>query len=372
MADFYALLGVDRTADAEALKKAYKKQAMKWHPDRWASKPEAEKKVAEETFKRVSEAFAVLSDPTQKQIYDAYGEEGLKQGAPPPPAADTQGGAGGVPFGGAGGVPFGGAFGSGGPSGGPRMYSFSTGGPGGGGGMSAEDAERLFASMFGGGGGGGGFGGFGFDTSGGMSGGGMDGFNNKRARAVGPTISAKLPCSLEEFARGAKRKFKVQRQDWDAARGVPIQGEPTLLEIEIKPGMKAGTRMTFAGSGNAGPGGRGDVIFELVEKAHGKSYKREENDLVVPVRLSLEQALCGHDAQVPDLCRSGSGSYTSVPIDRVIKPGDRVSVPNLGFPIRKGGVERGRGNAILEFNVNFPTRLSAEQKERVRDALQRK
>ena len=74
--DYYALLGVDRKADDAALKKAYRKAAVKWHPDKHASKPEAEQKAAEEKFKEIAEAYDVLSDPQKRQIYDVYGVEG--------------------------------------------------------------------------------------------------------------------------------------------------------------------------------------------------------------------------------------------------------------------------------------------------------
>ena len=81
--DYYALLGVDKKADDAALKKAYRKAAVKWHPDKHASKPEAEQKAAEEKFKEIAEAYDVLSDPQKRQIYDVYGVEGLKGGSGP-------------------------------------------------------------------------------------------------------------------------------------------------------------------------------------------------------------------------------------------------------------------------------------------------
>merc|ERR1719235_2268276 len=86
--DFYALLGLkNRNPSADELKSAYKKAAMKHHPDRNPKDRDA----AEKRFKSVAEAYAVLSDPQKKQVYDVYGEEGLKQG-PPPPSQSSQGG----------------------------------------------------------------------------------------------------------------------------------------------------------------------------------------------------------------------------------------------------------------------------------------
>lgn len=161
-ADYYALLGVAKDATEAQLKSAYKKQALKWHPDRNGGSEEASKK-----FKEVSEAYEVLSDSNKRAIYDDYGEEGLKAGggAPPP-------GAGGF----AGGFPGGGGGFPGGAGGFPGGASFSFGGgmPGGGGrggGFAASDPNDIFASLFGGAmGGGSPFGGMGGGMGGGRGG----------------------------------------------------------------------------------------------------------------------------------------------------------------------------------------------------------
>ncbi|WJX44585.1 DnaJ sub B member 6 [Trifolium repens] len=89
--DYYKILQVDKNANDEELKKAYRKLAMKWHPD----KNPTNKKEAEAKFKQISEAYDVLSDPEKRGIYDQYGEEGLKGQVPPPDAA---GGGGGTSF----------------------------------------------------------------------------------------------------------------------------------------------------------------------------------------------------------------------------------------------------------------------------------
>jgi len=139
--DYYAILGVPRDADGDALKKAYRKQAIKFHPDRHAKGTDEERKAAEAKFKDVSQAFEVLSDKEKRAVYDRYGEEGLRAGGAPPPATSMPGGmSGGTP----GGVHF--------------VFS---GGPGGGGGMSSAAAEEMFRAFFGGSGGA--FAGRGFD-----------------------------------------------------------------------------------------------------------------------------------------------------------------------------------------------------------------
>lgn len=129
--DFYAILGVARDADADALKKAYRKNAVRYHPDKFAGKPDADRAAAEEKFKAVAEAYEVLSSNDKRQIYDLYGEDGLKVG-------------GGVPQGS--GVPQGGGF-QGMPG---AHFNFSTSGNGAGVQMDQARAEALFAQLFGG------------------------------------------------------------------------------------------------------------------------------------------------------------------------------------------------------------------------------
>lgn len=128
--DFYGILGCARDADDEALKKAYKKAAIKWHPDRHANKSDQELREAEEKFKDIAYAYEVLSDKQKRAVYDQCGEEGLRAGAP------AQGGDGGGRTSGFSGF-------------GPGGVSFSYSGSGGGGGMDAMRAAQMFQQMFG-------------------------------------------------------------------------------------------------------------------------------------------------------------------------------------------------------------------------------
>jgi len=142
--DYYKILGVDRKADDATLKKAYRKLALKYHPDK---NPEDKKEWAEKKFTEVSTAYEVLSDPEKRKIYDQFGEEGLERGAGGGPGAGGYGG--GSPFGG--GFPFGGGSPFGG--GGGRTHEFH---------FQGSDPFKMFENFFGGGGGGGGgFNGFG-------------------------------------------------------------------------------------------------------------------------------------------------------------------------------------------------------------------
>lgn len=124
--DYYSILGVSKDADEDAVKKAYKKAALKWHPDRNKSNPDQ----AHRKFQEVGEAFEVLSDKNKRAVYDQFGEEGLKGAPPPSGGADGGAGMGGFPgFGGMGSM----------PSGGGRTFTFTSGGGGPGGGFRPSD-----------------------------------------------------------------------------------------------------------------------------------------------------------------------------------------------------------------------------------------
>ncbi|XP_020269593.1 dnaJ homolog subfamily B member 3-like isoform X2 [Asparagus officinalis] len=191
--DYYKLLQVDRNAKDDDLKKAYRKLAMKWHPD----KNPNNKKEAEAKFKQISEAYDVLSDPQKRAIYDQYGEEGLKGQVPPP----SSGGSSFFPgAGGGGAVPnvfrfnprsaddiFAEFFGSASPFGGMGMRGGGSRFPGGG--MFGED---MFGSNFGGGG------------EGSMH-------VPSRPQKAAP-IENRLPCSLEDLYKGTTKKMKISRE----------------------------------------------------------------------------------------------------------------------------------------------------------------
>ncbi|KAH9301916.1 hypothetical protein KI387_013499 [Taxus chinensis] len=334
--DYYNVLKVGRNATDEDLKKAYRKLAMKWHPD----KNPNNKKEAEAKFKQISEAYEVLSDPQKRTIYDQYGEEGLK-GVPPP---DAGGSASSYYNGGAGGS-------------GPNVFRFNP-----------RNAEDIFAEFFGGSSPFGGMGGFNNATSRGsrfpdsMFGGFGGGENVYRtfsdASAAGPRKAApvenKLPCTLEELYAGSTRKMKISRNIIDASgRSMPVE---EILTIEVKPGWKKGTKITFPEKGNEQPGVvAADLVFVIDEKPHSV-YKRDGNDLVTTQKISLVEALTGCTLNLVTL----DGRNLSIPVTEVVSPGSEKVIPNEGMPI---GKEHGRkGNLRIKFDIKFPTRLTAEQK----------
>ncbi|XP_043704836.1 dnaJ homolog subfamily B member 4-like [Telopea speciosissima] len=314
--DYYNILKVNRNATEEDLKKSYKRLAMRWHPDK---NPDLKKREAEAKFKQISEAYDVLSDPQKRQIYDTYGEEALKDNIPPP------------------------------PSGVSTHYRYHP-----------RDADDIFAEFFGG----------------------SDGIGGGRSRAFGesfskhfhsdsagqphrkiPPVEKNLPTSLEELYSGSKRKMKISRTVIDA------YSKPTTVEeiliIDIKPGWKKGTKITFPKKGNQDPGTiAGDLIFLVDEKPHAV-YTRDGNDLLVNQKISLLDALTGKTLNLTTL----DGRHLTIPVINIVKPGDEMVIENEGMPISK---EPGKkGNLRIKFDVKFPSKLTAEQKSDLRRALGR-
>mmetsp|Transcript_11094 Transcript_11094/g.19316 ORF Transcript_11094/g.19316 Transcript_11094/m.19316 type:complete len:347 (+) Transcript_11094:156-1196(+) len=333
--DYYAILGVPKGSDDAELKKAYRKLAMKWHPDK--NPDDRDKATAK--FKEVSEAYEVLSDPQKREIYDKYGEDGLKAGMGP-------GGGGG------------GQQGPGGP------------------GMQFRNAEDLFKEFFGGGMGGGGDedpfasmfgGGMHPGMHGGMHGGGMPfGFGGQggpgrgRPQQSGPRKAApiehQLQCTLEELYAGCTRKMKISRQ-------VSGKTETEVLEINVKAGWKSGTKITFEEKGDQQPGLiPADIIFSIEEKPHPR-FRRDDKDLVHTVTLSLGDALCGTTLNILHL----DGGHVEVPIKDVIAPSSIKIIKGKGMPISKAPGTF--GNLIIKFEVKFPRSLTEEQKVLLRVGL---
>ncbi|KAE9591996.1 putative chaperone DnaJ [Lupinus albus] len=335
--DYYKVLQVDRSASDDDLKKAYRKLAMKWHPD----KNPNNKKDAEAKFKQISEAYDVLSDPQKRAVYDQYGEEGLMGQVPPP-------GAGGFP---------------GGSNGSQASFRFNP--------RSADDIFSEFfgfSSPFGGMGdmgsraGPSGFsrgGVFGDDIFAQFRGGAGDGSGHMPRK--GAAIERALLCSLEDLYKGVTKKMKISRDVIDSS-GRPTTVEE-ILSIVIKPGWKKGTKITFPEKGNEQRGViPADLVFIIDEKPH-TLFKRDGNDLVVTQKTSLVEALTGYTAQLTTL----DGRNLTIPINSIISPTYEEVVNGEGMPIPKDPSKR--GNLRIKFNIKFPSRLTSEQKSGIKRLL---
>ncbi|KAJ8773726.1 hypothetical protein K2173_006376 [Erythroxylum novogranatense] len=322
--DYYNLLKVSRNATEEELKKAYKRLAMKWHPD----KNPVNKKEAEAKFKQISQAYDVLSDNQKRQIYDAYGEEGISVYEFSSPRAN-----------------------SGSPNCQDRSSNTSKFR------FNRRDAEDIFAEAFGGSRGGGNGGSGKSRGKRNVSGDAEDQGSNKKP----PAVESKLPCTLEELYKGTKRKMKISRSVPDEF-GKPKTIEE-ILKIDIKPGWKKGTKITFPEKGNQEPGvPPADLIFVVDEKPHA-TFKRDGNDLVFHERVSLLDALIGKTVELTTL----DGRNLKVPVTDIIKPGHDIIISNEGMPISKEPNKR--GNLKIKFDIKFPSKLSSEQKSDLKRVL---
>ena len=279
--DYYKILGIARGSSDEDIKKAYRKLALKYHPDK------NKEPGAEEKFKEVAEAYEILSDSKKKEIYDKYGEEGLKMGA----------GGGGAPQGHQAGSPGAGFtytwsgdpnetfrmfFGSNNPF--NAFFGNDNGGVGGDpdddgfGGAGFPGMFRFAGSSFGGPGGPGAM----HQQQMGGGGGGA------KKKTQDPPIYHDLLVSLEDIATGTTKKMKISRKVL-GNDGRSTHLEDKVLTIDIKPGWKAGTKITFPREGDQSPNSiPADIVFIIKDKPH-QFFKRDGSDLVYTSRITLRE-----------------------------------------------------------------------------------
>lgn len=404
--DYYQILGVKSNASEQELKKAYKKGALKFHPDKNPNnKEEATKK-----FKDLAEAYEVLSDKQKRTIYDQYGEEGLKAGFVPSDSEKTPNGGGY-----AGGPGF--AFTQNGPMGGGSGFTFRSTGSG----FSPTDAQSIFETFFsdlrsrragssmknssssshgapssgsesdeditmsdngfGLGQGGFGFGGSGMSGLGGMNG--LDGlFRMRGASGGGPAAASvvdqeeqprqgaptsfPLELSLEDLYGGAKKRLKISRSRVVEAPTHRLRQEDKLVEVDVKPGWKAGTKVTFEREGDERPGMvPGDIVFVVSEKPHDQ-FQREGDNLVYVHQCSLKDALCASSITVPCLDRQRKTMTVDISQD-AITPDYVKCVKGQGMPISKKPGQR--GDLLIRFDIHFPTHKLNPQQQRTLAAV---
>lgn len=352
--DFYEVLGVDRNADADALKKAYRKLAIQYHPDRQQGKTDAEKKAAEEKFKEAAEAYDVLSDPDKRARYDQLGPDGYER------------------------------MGGGGFSGG---------------GMSMDDILRQFGDLFGGFG----FGGFGFGDTGGRG----------QSTNYGTNLRVRVKVTLQEVAKGTEKKIKIPRQvscrscNGTGARngtaletcpnckgsGVEVRIRRTILgqmqtqsacsvcggtgkkikercpdcggnglvkqeevvNINIPAGVKEGMMLNMRGKGNDAPGGGvpGDLQI-VIEEQRDEHLIRDDQDLIYNLMIDFPTAALGGKVEIPTI-----DGRARVTIEPGTQPGKVLRLRGKGLPSVDG---YGNGDLLVNVMVYVPENLSPVEK----------
>lgn len=357
MADYYDTLEISRTATADEVKKAYRKKALQYHPDKNPGDAAAEKK-----FKEVSEAYEVLSDDKKRQLYDRYGKEGV-QGA---------------------------AAGAG-------MHGFS----------SMDEALRTFMGAFGMGGGGESI----FDFFGGGGGSDFGGRETRRGARQGASKRVNISISFEEAAKGVDKELAItnyvscnvchgrgasspqgvktctqcggrgqvfeQRGFFNMTMTCPTchgegktitdpckncsgQGvvkEKQHVKIHIPAGVDSGMRLKMNGYGDAGQAGGppGDLYVFITVETH-ELFEREGNDITLDLPISFAEAALGCKKEVPSLfnhtCR--------ITIPEGTQNGKVFRIKGEGFPNVHG---HGKGDLLVRIFVETPSGLSDRQKE---------
>ncbi|KAJ3110679.1 DnaJ sub B member 13 [Physocladia obscura] len=346
--DLYKNLNLERSADSDSIRKAYRKMALKYHPDKNNAGD------AFDHFKMVSEAYDILSNQKLRAIYDQYGPDGLKYGVPS--REGFEGYSGGYYYHGQPFETFAQFFGSKNPfadffavhdeaacSVGNRPNS----------GKTTAEASASNNSAF--------------PHKFGEKFGGMYGMNSSKNAALNPPkqdppVAANLDVTLEELYLGSIKKIKIFRKVL-TEDGVTTTDVEKILTVEIQKGWKDGTRVTFPREGDQGPNKiPADIVFVIKELPHSR-FKREGNDLVFITSMTLGQALLGTIVEVVTL----DDRKLQIPINDVVHPEYVKAVSKEGMPISKSTE---RGKLLLRFHVTFPTFLNADQKKAIKGALQ--
>jgi curved DNA-binding protein len=300
--DYYDLLGVDRDASEDEIRAAYRRLARRYHPD------VNQEPGAEDRFKQISEAHEVLRDPEKRERYDRLGSNWRA-------GQDVSGASGFEGFG-----PRGGGGGSG-----FEDIRFDFGGGGGGGAAGGGGFSDFFEGLFGGRGSG--------------RAGGVEGFEGFSGR--GSDAEAELELSLEEAARGGRRRLSLE--------------DGRDFEVDIPPGVTDGQRIRLAGEGRRGPGGGppGDLFLRVRLRPHPR-FRLDGRDLHVDLPVAPWEAALGASVPVPTL----DGEAT-VRVPAGSSSGRRLRLRGQGFPDRRGRP----GDLYAEVQIKVPRRLSDAERE---------
>ena len=304
--DYYKLLGLDKKASTEDIKKAYRKLALKWHPDK-----NPNNKAAEERFKKISEAYAVLSDPKKREEYDTFGsadqfrqrytQEDIFRGF------DLN----------------------------DILRSFGFGDAGG-------QGSRTFRTNRGGG--------FTFTQGGSFS----DMFEGERQRfshvpQKGQDFEYNLSITLEDSVFGAEKKLALQKDD-----------HVDEINFKIPPGINSGKKLRLAGKGGTGidGGSAGDLYINITILPH-PIFARDGNDIYIDKIINFSQAVLGTSIDVPTI----EGTVKRIKILPGTQNNTKIRMKGFGVPRLKG---LGKGDQFVKIIVEIPKKISERQMELVR------
>ncbi len=342
--DYYQMLGVGRDADGPAIKGAYRKLAMKFHPDKNPDDASAEAK-----FKQINEAYDCLKDPQKRAAYDRFGHEAFQQGMNG--GGGRRGGAGPGDFADIGDIfetIFGGAFGGGGTRqqnrrGADLRYDMEITLEEAFHGKSTEIEIEVSQSCET------------CDGSGATPGTGERSCNLCQGRG---TVRAKQGLFVvERSCPTCGGRGVVIENPCAICRGEGRVDRAQALAVDIPPGVDTGTRIRLAGKGEAGARSAppGD-LYIFIHVARHNLFEREGTTLAARVPVSFTTAALGGTVDIPDM----DGSTNSLEIPVGIQSGKQLRVRGAGMPVLQG---RGRGDLVVEVAVETPTKLSRKQKE---------
>lgn len=346
-ADYYELLEVERTADDKVIKSAFRKLAMKFHPDKNPGCQESEAK-----FKQINEAYACLSDPQKRAAYDRYGHAAFQQGGAGGPGA---GGFGGGDFGDIGDIfetIFGGAFGGGGGRqqsrrGADLRYDMEVTLEEAFHGKTAEINVEVSQTC---------------DPCKGT--GATPGTSARRCNLCGGHGKVRAQQGffmVERACPNCHGRGEVIEKPCRHCRGEGRVDMPQTLAVDIPAGVDTGTRIRLAGKGEAGPNGApaGDLYIFLHIARH-RVFERDGTTLLTRAPISFTTAALGGEIEIPGL----DGSRHTIEIPAGIQSGKQLRKRGAGMPVLQG---RGSGDLVVEIQVETPTKLSARQRELLRE-----